>query len=141
MDPPIRAWDFKRFREIADSVGAYLMVDMAHFAGLVAGGVHPIAGAARPCRHHHHAQVAARPARRPDPVHDEATRQEAQFGSVPRPAGRPADACYRGKGGRARRGADARVQALCEECRRQCQRAGRDAESARASISFRRHRQ
>ena len=35
-----RAWDFKRFREIADSVGAWLMVDMAHFAGLVAGGVH-----------------------------------------------------------------------------------------------------
>lgn len=32
--------DFKRFREIADMVGAYLMVDMAHFAGLVAGGVH-----------------------------------------------------------------------------------------------------
>ncbi len=40
--PPIRAsWDFERFREIADEVGAYLMVDMAHFAGLVAGGVHP----------------------------------------------------------------------------------------------------
>jgi glycine hydroxymethyltransferase len=36
-----RFWDFKRFREIADSVGAYFMVDMAHFAGLVAGGVHP----------------------------------------------------------------------------------------------------
>ncbi|WMT71593.1 serine hydroxymethyltransferase [Bradyrhizobium sp. Ash2021] len=35
-----RSWDFKRFREIADSVGAYFMVDMAHFAGLVAGGVH-----------------------------------------------------------------------------------------------------
>jgi len=35
-----RTWDFKRFREIADSVGAYFMVDMAHFAGLVAGGVH-----------------------------------------------------------------------------------------------------
>jgi glycine hydroxymethyltransferase len=35
-----RAWDFKRFREIADSVGAYFIVDMAHFAGLVAGGVH-----------------------------------------------------------------------------------------------------
>ena len=32
--------DFKRFREIADSVGAYFMVDMAHFAGLVAGGAH-----------------------------------------------------------------------------------------------------
>jgi len=36
-----RIWDFKRFREIADEVGAYLMVDMAHFSGLVAGGVHP----------------------------------------------------------------------------------------------------
>lgn len=36
-----RQIDFKRFREIADKVGALLMVDMAHFAGLVAGGVHP----------------------------------------------------------------------------------------------------
>jgi len=36
-----RYLDFARFREIADSVGALLMVDMAHFAGLVAGGVHP----------------------------------------------------------------------------------------------------
>jgi glycine hydroxymethyltransferase len=36
-----RIWDFRRFREIADAVGAHLMVDMAHFAGLVAGGVHP----------------------------------------------------------------------------------------------------
>jgi glycine hydroxymethyltransferase len=36
-----RTLDFKRFRQIADSVGAYLMVDMAHIAGLVAGGVHP----------------------------------------------------------------------------------------------------
>ncbi len=36
-----RQIDFARFRKIADKVGAYLMVDMAHFAGLVAGGVHP----------------------------------------------------------------------------------------------------
>jgi len=36
-----RIWDWKRFREIADSIGAYLMVDMAHIAGLVAGGQHP----------------------------------------------------------------------------------------------------
>jgi len=33
--------DFKKFREIADKVGAFLLVDMAHFSGLVAGGVHP----------------------------------------------------------------------------------------------------
>ncbi|MTD46841.1 serine hydroxymethyltransferase [Conexibacter sp. W3-3-2] len=36
-----RHLDFARFREIADAVGAYLLVDMAHFAGLVAAGVHP----------------------------------------------------------------------------------------------------
>ncbi|MFZ9502274.1 MAG: serine hydroxymethyltransferase [Beijerinckiaceae bacterium] len=36
-----RHWDFARFRAIADAVGAYLLVDMAHFAGLVAGGAHP----------------------------------------------------------------------------------------------------
>ena len=41
-----RVIDFVRFRKIADEVGAYLMVDMAHFAGLVAGGVHP-----NPCDH------------------------------------------------------------------------------------------
>src|ERR1700723_1433669 len=43
-----RIIDFRRFREIADNFGAYLMVDMAHFAGLVAGGVHP-----RPLPHAH----------------------------------------------------------------------------------------
>jgi len=43
-----RILDFARFRQIADSVGAYLMVDMAHFAGLVAGGVHP-----NPLEHDH----------------------------------------------------------------------------------------
>jgi glycine hydroxymethyltransferase len=36
-----RIWDFPRFREIADEVGAYLLVDMSHFSGLVAGGAHP----------------------------------------------------------------------------------------------------
>ena len=41
-----RTIDFARFRKIADEVGAYFMVDMAHFAGLVAGGVYP----SRRCR-------------------------------------------------------------------------------------------
>ncbi len=36
-----RQWDFARFREIADSIGAILLVDMAHFSGLVAAGLHP----------------------------------------------------------------------------------------------------
>ncbi len=39
-----RHWDFARFREIADKVGAYFMVDIAQFAGLVAGGAHPSPG-------------------------------------------------------------------------------------------------
>jgi glycine hydroxymethyltransferase len=36
-----RHWEFARFREICDAIGAYFVVDMAHFAGLVAGGAHP----------------------------------------------------------------------------------------------------
>ena len=36
-----RHWDFEGFRRICDAVGAYFMVDIAHFAGLVAGGAHP----------------------------------------------------------------------------------------------------
>lgn len=43
-----RIIDFKRFREIADEVGAYLVVDMAHFAGLVAAGIYP-----NPCEYAH----------------------------------------------------------------------------------------
>ena len=43
-----RVIDFKRFREIADSVGAILLVDMAHYAGLIAGGGYP-----NPCEHAH----------------------------------------------------------------------------------------
>jgi glycine hydroxymethyltransferase len=47
-----RQIDFARFRAIADEVGAMFMVDMAHFAGLVAGGCHP----SRPARRHDHDQ-------------------------------------------------------------------------------------
>ena len=63
-----RLIDFAAFREIADEVGAYLMVDAAHFIGLVAGGAIPSPGAVRRRRLLHHAQGAARAARRHDPV-------------------------------------------------------------------------
>ena len=59
-----RIIDFPRLRQIADSVGALLFIDMAHIAGLVAGGQHPSPDPARALRHHHHAQKSARPARR-----------------------------------------------------------------------------
>ena len=45
-----RVVDWQRFRAIADSVGAYLFVDMAHVAGLVAAGVYPNPVADRRCR-------------------------------------------------------------------------------------------
>ena len=67
-----RRVNFAKMREIADEVGATLMVDMAHFAGLVAGKVFtgeedPVP--LRPHHHHDHPQVAARPARRPGAGH------------------------------------------------------------------------
>ena len=95
-----RQLDFARFREIADEVGALLMVDMAHFAGLVAAGPAPQPDRVRRRRgHHDHPQDARRPARGGDPVQAGA-RQEDRLGRVPRPAGRPAGARDRGQGGR-----------------------------------------
>ena len=70
-----RIIDFRRFREIADSVGALLLVDMAHFSGLVAAGVHPEPVRLRRHRDLHHAQDAARPALRHDPLPREVRRR------------------------------------------------------------------
>ena len=78
-----RVIDWKRFREIADAVGALLMVDMAHYAGLVAAGVYPVARRHRRFRHQHDAQDAARPARRPHPGARRA-REGDQFRGVSR---------------------------------------------------------
>jgi len=66
-----RQIDFARFRQIADKIGAYLMVDMAHFAGLVAAAFSQ-PRPARPCHHHHHPQDPARSARRHGADNDEA---------------------------------------------------------------------
>ena len=64
-----RRIDFAKMREIADSVGAVLMVDMAHFAGWQ--GVHGEreSSPVRPCGDHHHPQVVARTTRRPGAGH------------------------------------------------------------------------
>ena len=90
--------DFVAFRRIADEVGAYLMVDMAHFAGLVAAGLHPT-----PVPHAHvvtsttHKTLGG-PARRHHPDQRRGPCEEVQLRCVPRPAGRPARACHRGQG-------------------------------------------
>ncbi len=103
-----RIIDFRRFREIADEVGAYLMVDMAHFAGLVAGGAHP-----SPFPHAHVVTTTTHKTLRGPRggailTNDEELGEKTQLGGFPRHAGRPADACDRGQGRGLRRGAAAR---------------------------------
>ena len=56
--------DWKKFRAIADEVGAYFLADISHIGGLVAAGVVPSPVGNRPCGHVHHAQEPGRPARR-----------------------------------------------------------------------------
>ena len=118
-----RQLDFARMRQIADKVGAKLVIDMAHIAGLVAGGVHP-----SPVPH-----AQSSPRRRTRRCADRAPglilcQQEFAAGidrSVfPGPAGRTAGAHHRGEGGRVRRGAAAGVQDLCRAGGRQCEGAG-----------------
>ena len=104
-----RVIDFAAFRRIADEVGAYLMVDMAHIAGLVAAGCHPSPfEAVLRHHHHHHAQDAARPARRPDFLQAGAGEKDRQR-RFPRLAGRPAGARHRRQGRRRDRGQPARL--------------------------------
>ena len=107
-----RIIDFARFREIADEVGAYLMVDMAHFAGLVAGGAHP-----SPFPHAHVVTTTTHKSLRGPRggmilTNDEAIAKKINSAVFPGPAGRAADACDRRQGGRVRRGAAAGLQGL-----------------------------
>ena len=106
-----REIDFAAFRSIADEVGAILWVDASHFIGLVAGGAYPSPVPLRRRRDLHHAQGAARPARRDDPVQGGAREGDRQ-GGVPDDAGRSARALHRGQGRRAQGGLDARVPRL-----------------------------
>ena len=98
-----RTIDFAAFAEIAPEVGAVLVADIAHIAGLVAGRRPPVAGRPRRRDHHHHAQDPARPARRHDPRRRRARHGDRQ-GRVPRPAGRTAQPHHRGDRRRAARG-------------------------------------
>ena len=90
--------DFEEFRGIADSVNAYLMVDMAHIAGLVAGGVHPspvpYADIVTSTTH----KTLAGPPGGADPGQRGAG-QEIKQGNLSRYSGRPADACHCSKSG------------------------------------------
>ena len=93
-----RQLDFAEFRRIADSVGAYLMVDMAHFAGLVAAGLHP-----SPVPHAHvttsttHKTLAG-PRGGIILSNDAEIAKKINSAVFPGPAGRPAGARHRGQG-------------------------------------------
>ncbi len=106
-----RTIDFPAFAEIAAEVGAILVADIAHIAGLIAGGAHPSPGRLRPGDHHDHAQDPARAPRRHDHVHRR-VRVAAGQGGVPRPAGRPAQPHHGRHRGRAARGRAAGVPRL-----------------------------
>ncbi len=98
-----RQLDFARFREIADEVGALLMVDMAHFAGLVAAGLHPnpVELGADVVTTTTHKTLGG--PRAGVILCKAGARQEDRLGRLPRPAGRPARARDRGQGGGASR--------------------------------------
>ena len=95
-----RTIDFKPFREIADEVGACLMVDMAHIAGLVAAGLHPspipYADVVTTTTH-----KTLRGPRGGMILCNKEAAEKWNFnkGDLPRHPGRPADACDRGEGG------------------------------------------
>ena len=111
------------------------MVDMAHFAGLVAARRPSQPAAACPCRDHHHPQDLRGPRGGMILSQRRGDRQEDQLRGLPRPAGRPADACHRRQGGGLRRSAAAGVQDLRARRGRQCPGAGRDADRTAAWTS------
>jgi len=89
-----RIINFKKFREIADKVGAYLLVDMAHFSGLVAGKAYP-----NPCDHAHVVTSTTHKVLRGPRggiilTNDEDLAKKIQFSGLPRFAGRSFNACY-----------------------------------------------
>ena len=93
-----RTIDFKRMREIADEVGAYLMVDMAHIAGLVATGAHP-----SPVPYAHITTTTTHKTLRGPRgglilTNDEALAKKVNLGGVPGRPGRPAHARNRRQG-------------------------------------------
>ena len=104
-----RQLDFARFREIADEVGALLMVDMAHFAGLVAAGLHPnpLEFGADVVTTTTHKTIGG--PRAGLILCKERVRQEDRLRRLPRPAGRAARARHRRQG---RRAADRGKRAL-----------------------------
>ena len=119
-----RVIDFARIRAAADRIGAAVMTDMAHIAGLVAAGVHPEPRAALRLRDDDDAQDAARAAGGHGAV-PRAVREGPRQVGVPRRAGRTADAHHRRQGGLLQGSGRAGVQGVPAADRRERQRGWR----------------
>ena len=122
-----RIIDFPRFRAIADGVGAYLMVDMAHFAGLVAAGLHP-----SPLPHAHVVTTTTHKTLRGPRggmvlTNDEDIGKKINSAVFPGLQGGPLMHVIAAKAVAFERGAVAGLQGLRPGRGRQCQGAGRDA--------------
>ena len=136
-----RIWDWKRFREIADAVGAYLMVDMAHIAGLVAGGAHP-----SPLPHAHVVTTTTHKSLRGPRggmilTNDEDIAKKMNSAVFPGLQGGPLMHVIAAKAVAFGEALQARIQGLCAGRRGQRQDAGRQPQGDRARHRVRRHRQ
>ena len=134
-----RAIDFARLRGVADEVGARLLVDIAHFAGLVAAGVHP-----HPfplCRRHHHddVQVTQGSAWRPHSLERRGAYRASRQGSGARRARQPASSRHCRQSGWPRRSAPARIQGVWTGGSRQCACSFRGTHAERSRCTDRRH--
>ncbi len=132
-----RIIDFARFRAIADRVGAYLMVDMAHFAGLVAGGAHP-----SPLPHAHVVTTTTHKTLRGPRggmilTNDPDIARRIDSAIFPGLQGGPPDACHRRQGGGIRRGLAAEFCRLRARRHRERANPRRDARRRPASRSSR----
>ncbi len=135
-----RHLDFARFRAIADSVGALLDGGHRTCRGVGGGGRISLAHRLCACDDDHHAQDAARAARRADSLQRRTREGDRQSGPARYP-GRAVDARYRGQGDRLRRGAPAGIQAVRHRCRRERPPPRRRVAGARHAHRLRRHGQ
>ncbi len=135
-----RIIDFRAFREICDEVGTLLMVDMAHFAGLVAGGVHP-----SPFPHAHVVTTTTHKTLRGPRggvilSDDEEIAKKLNSAVFPGMQGGPLMHVDRRQGSGIRRGAAPELSHLCPQRRGKRQGAGRNAQVARSRYRIGRHR-
>ncbi len=136
-----RHWDFERFRAICDAVGAYFMADIAHFAGLVAGGAHP-----SPFPHAHVVTTTTHKTLRGPRggmilTNDEELAKKINSAIFPGLQGGPLMHVIAAKAVVVPRGADAGVQDLRPCRRRQRQGDGGADSRRRLQARHRRHRQ